>query len=205
MRVRGRRRVDELRADEGPGFLDFLLGDGDGGAQGLGEEGDAEFFEEPAIVGEGGVGDSLGFVAGEAVAVLALEGVEDVEGGLVTGKAGVEEFLQALGEGFEVTRVVVEVGPGGLGEEAGVDEGREMRAHVFDGVEQQGGKVAGEFLGEGVVGGEDVGGEGGDFAGGGVEFFPGGGAAGGEDLLGADVGGVLEDGAVGDGGDEVVF
>jgi len=185
-------------------LVEAFAGDGDGGAEFLGEGLDAELLEHPAVLLQGGVGA----VGGVAVAAGPEEGLLarlDVDhASLVFGEAlaGAGEFAEAGGDGGEVAGVLGEPGPGDAGDEAGLEEAVEL---LFD--VQHGGGVGGGFGGldgqEGALDGlEDAGdgladGVGGDIKVGAALVEPGG-----EVGLEADDGVIREEGEFGDALDE---
>src|SRR5687767_5272419 len=87
--------------DFSPLFVEALRGSGEAGAELLGEQGDAELFEHPAVVGELGVGEAALAVFGGAL-LPGLPALGDgVVGLAIFGEAAGGEFLKAEGDGFQ--------------------------------------------------------------------------------------------------------
>src|SRR4051794_32407866 len=94
-------------ADFFPLFFEAARGDGGGGAELLGEEVDAEFFEHPAEGGELRVGEGDGVVVGFAAEVVGPEGGDDgAARGIAVAlcRALVFEFFQTEAHRGEIPR-----------------------------------------------------------------------------------------------------
>lgn len=182
-----------------PEGVEAFGGDGDRGAEFLREEGDAEFFEEPAVLREEGAVVARGLGEGGEGGVALPEGLEFGELAEVGGRVGLGA-ADADAAGFEVAGKVLELGGGDGFGEAGEDEPRELFGEVVEGGLGQGGGGEEGLDVAGVVedGGDEAGAGGVD----GVEAGAGGGEAGVEGVGVADGGLVFGEGLAEGGGAE---
>ena len=129
-------RADGSTAGFFPLFFEAAGGDLEGGAEFLGEEVDAVFFEHPAEGGQFGVEEADGVVLGFAVEEAGPEGHDDLAGGGIAGGlfgAALFELFQAEAHGGEVAWELAEPLGGRGEEEVRGDEEAELVADVGEG------------------------------------------------------------------------